>query len=410
MAKNKWQKIKRAEGTLYFKQHSTKKHGVKFDRYYRTEYQYNRKRIALNFGWISEGWTESACLQKLKYFKANAKAGEEPINFKQERSIKREQERQNKQEQQKNIAFAEFFNSQYLPVAFQSKKEDTVDNEKGLFKNWLKPEVGHLPFNKIKPFNIEKIKKNLLDAGRTPRTVQYALAVFRQIWNHARINDIVDGDSPTRKVKIPRIDNKRERFLTQEEADTLLHQIKSRSEQIYNMTLLSLHTGVRAKEIFKLTWGLVDFNNDSISIRDSKGGSRYVYMTDAIKEMLKGLYQGQSNSELVFKDLNGKQIEKISKTFTRAVNTLGLNDNVTDQRDKVIFHTCRHTFASWHVQNGTDLYTVKELLGHSTIQLTERYSHLRPDGLKMAARNFNKIAGSSNSSNHEKQNKKIVRI
>ena len=49
---------------------------------------------------------------------------------------------------------------------------------------------------------------------------------------------------------------------------------------------------------------------------------------------------------------------------------------------------CAHTFASWHVQNGTDLYTVKELLGHSTIQLTERYSHLRPDGLKKAARNF----------------------
>ena len=41
-----------------------------------------------------------------------------------------------------------------------------------------------------------------------------------------------------------------------------------------------------------------------------------------------------------------------------------------------------------HIQNGTDLYTVKELLGHSTIQLTERYSHLRPDGLKMAAQNF----------------------
>ena len=115
--------------------------------------------------------------------------------------------------------------------------------------------------------------------------------------------------------------------------------------------------------------------------------------------MLKGLYQGQPNTELVFKDHNGKQIEKISKTFTRAVNALGLNDNVTDQRDKLIFHTCRHTFASWHVQNGTDLYTVKELLGHSTIQLTERYSHLRPDGLKKAARNFD---------NNLKSSKKIV--
>ena len=80
--------------------------------------------------------------------------------------------------------------------------------------------------------------------------------------------------------------NRRERFLTQDEANTLLHEIKTRSEQIYNMTLLSLHTGARAKEIFTLTWGLVDFNNDSISIRDSKGGSRHVYMTNAIKDNL----------------------------------------------------------------------------------------------------------------------------
>jgi site-specific recombinase XerD len=100
------------------------------------------------------------------------------------------------------------------------------------------------------------------------------------------------------------------------------------------------------------------------------------------------MYQDQSPSELVFKDNNGRQIIKISKTFGRTIKNLGFNDGVTDRRDRALFHTCRHTFASWHVQNGTDLYTVKELLGHSTIQLTERYSHLRPDGLKKAARNF----------------------
>lgn len=106
--------------------------------------------------------------------------------------------------------------------------------------------------------------------------------------------------------------------------------------------------------------------------------------------MFKQRYQGQVASDLVFKDSNGNKIKKISKTFNRTVEGLKLNKGVTDSRDKVIFHTCRHTFASWHVQNGTDLYTVKELLGHSTIQLTERYSHLRPDGLKSAARNFDK--------------------
>jgi site-specific recombinase XerD len=71
------------------------------------------------------------------------------------------------------------------------------------------------------------------------------------------------------------------------------------------------------------------------------------------------------------------------------VKELKLNKGVTDRRDKASFHTCRHTFASWHAQNGTDLYVLKKLLGHSTIQLTERYSHLRVDSLKVASQNFN---------------------
>jgi site-specific recombinase XerD len=53
---------------------------------------------------------------------------------------------------------------------------------------------------------------------------------------------------------------------------------------------------------------------------------------------------------------------------------------------KVCFHTCRHTFASWLVERGTDLFQVSKLLGHSTIALTERYSHLRPDTLQAAVK------------------------
>ena len=108
------------------------------------------------------------------------------------------------------------------------------------------------------------------------------------------------------------------------------------------------------------------------------------------------MYHEQLSSELVFKNTKGGKLERISNTFLRTVDELGFNDGVVDRRDKAIFHTCRHTFASWHVQNGTDLYTVKELLGHSTIQLTERYSHLRPDGLKQATHLFDKILTNDN--------------
>ena len=409
--KIKWIKTGSKEtGFLYFKKHPSRKNGVKFDRYHRAEYQFAGKRIAINFGWVSEGWTELKCLEKLNFYKNNAKNGLKPISLKEEREIEQQAQKakQKKLDQEKidKKTFADFFINSYLPMAAKHKKKYTIENEKGLFENWIKPEIGHLTFNKIRPFNLEKIKKNMLDAGRAPRSLQYCLAVFRQIWNQARIDDLVSDDSPTRKVRLPKVENKRVRFLSHEESERLLKELHGTSQQVHDMTLFSLHTGARAGEIFSLTWGLVDLVNGSVLIRDAKGKPRHVYLTEETQKMLERLFDEQAASELVFKDRNGQKIKGISKTFERAVNTLKLNDGVTDDRDKVLFHSLRHTFASWHVQNGTDLYTVKELLGHSTIQLTERYSHLRPGGLKQTARNFNKIINQGKKTN----NKKVVNI
>ncbi len=110
-------------------------------------------------------------------------------------------------------------------------------------------------------------------------------------------------------------------------------------------------------------------------------------MTTTVKEMLSRREIEERNT-LVFPSQKGKKIPQISKSFARAVDELGLNNGVTDRRDRVVFHTLRHTFASWLVENGENLYTVKELLGHSTLQMTERYAHLGDNTLKKAIQNF----------------------
>ena len=66
------------------------------------------------------------------------------------------------------------------------------------------------------------------------------------------------------------------------------------------------------------------------------------------------------------------------------------NENVSDSRQRVCFHTLRHTMASWHAESGTDIYVLKELLGHGSITLTERYSHLSNGALQEATRDFEK--------------------
>jgi site-specific recombinase XerD len=88
---------------------------------------------------------------------------------------------------------------------------------------------------------------------------------------------------------------------------------------------------------------------------------------------------------LIFPDPDGEPRREITKFFRTAVKKLGFNEGITDRREKFSFHSLRHTAASFLIQNGVDLYTVKEILGHESIALTERYSHLADHTLKEAA-------------------------
>jgi site-specific recombinase XerD len=65
---------------------------------------------------------------------------------------------------------------------------------------------------------------------------------------------------------------------------------------------------------------------------------------------------------------------------------LGFNEGIEDRRERFTFQGLRHTVASFLIASGVDLYTVKSILGHSTIALTERYSHLANDALREAAK------------------------
>ena len=140
--------------------------------------------------------------------------------------------------------------------------------------------IGNKALNKISPLDLERIKKNMADAEKSPRSIQYALAVVRQVFNLARALGIYEGDNPVSKIKKPSVDNRRLRFLTREEADLLLAELKKRSQQLHDIALLSLHCGLRAGEIFDLTWDCIDFEQELILIKDPKSGTnRFAYMT-----------------------------------------------------------------------------------------------------------------------------------
>lgn len=389
--KIKWYKGGSKEsGFVYYKKHQTRKHGVKYDRYYRTEYQHKGKRVAINFGWVSDGWTELKCLERLNFYKNNAKKGLKPTSLKEEREIekkKREQEeRQKAILDQENMTFTSFWNKHYKPY---SESKANWPAEKSFWKNWIKSSIGKKRMKDITIFDLEKLKNKMNKADKKPKTIQHVLATIRQVFNRAVLTDMFTGINPVSKIKFQKLNNQRVRFLTRKESDALLDGLKPKSKQVHDIALLSFHTGMRSIEIFQLKWDQVDFLNDMIHVVDTKNTeSRYAYMSDAVKEMLKDNYQ-KRKSYLVFPDTNGNQIKYLSKTFPRVIDDLGFNNRVTDDREKVVFHTLRHTFASWQVQAGMDLYTLQKLMGHKSFQMVQRYAHLAPDNLKKATNIFN---------------------
>jgi site-specific recombinase XerD len=133
----------------------------------------------------------------------------------------------------------------------------------------------------------------------------------------------------------------------------------------------------------------VDVDRKIINVIGKGSKSRPAFMTDQVKTVFESLGNGKPG-ELVFPDRKGHQMKRISNAFHRAVEVLGLNDGITDSRQKVVFHTLRHTYASWLVEDGTDLYVVQKLLGHSTLAMTERYAHLGESKLQNAVKSLEK--------------------
>jgi integrase len=131
-------------------------------------------------------------------------------------------------------------------------------------------------------------------------------------------------------------------------------------------------------------WADVDLAGGVLQLKDTKSNkNRPAFMTAAVKAMLQARTKS-APADLIFPGRNGKKIVQASDTFNRAVDKLGLNEGITDRRQRVTFHTLRHTFASWLVERGTDIYTVQELLGHSDLKLTARYAHIGENSLRAA--------------------------
>ena len=383
----KW--INAAKGIRY-REHPTRKHGVRADRYWCIQYRRNNKTSNEAIGWWSQGASQAECERAIGKLRENWRLGQGPQTLKEMRLTKQEKLADERHQQdlaeQAELTFKDFWQDKYFPRTKLHKSPHSLGAEDMFFRIWLAPLAPAL-LQKITAIDIEtKVVEPMMKADKSPRTIQYALAVLSQVWNMAASLGAISGDNPVGKVKRPKKDNKRVRFLTENEAIALLAGLKIRSVDVHDLALMSLFCGLRAGESQALTWADVDFGNKLLFIKDTKNQlDRHAHLTAEIETMLKHRYQGQPKTELVIPACRGGQSRwRITSSFTRTIADLGFNNEITDTRQKVVFHTLRHTFASWLVQRGVPLYNVSQLMGHKSIQMTMRYAHLAPDTQKAA--------------------------
>ncbi len=256
--------------------------------------------------------------------------------------------------------------------------------DKCRYKKHLKTRFENKRMNEIAPFDIEGLKIDLKKKNMAPATINHILKLLNQIFNKAIEWNLFRGINPVKKIKLLTKDNQRIRFLSHEEAALLLDELKKASMAVHDIALISLHTGMRCGEVFNLRGHDIDLTNNLIMVRDPKNKkNRHCFITNSIREVLERR-NPERPGDLVFPDRYGQKRKGIPVGFRKTIKKLGFNNGVEDRRYKVCFHSLRHTFASWLALQGESLLTIKELLGHKSIQMTERYSHLSTDHKRSA--------------------------
>jgi len=377
---------------IRYKEHPTRKHGKRPDRYWCLQYKLRGKAISEAVGWWSDGVSQSQCEELLALLRVNQKSGEGPQTLRELREFNHERRRAEAAAREaaahRNQTLIGFWETEYLPRAALTLAPRTIDAQRTLMRLWLN-QIADKPLRQITSSDLESLVMiPMAEAGKSPGRIRHALTVVSVVWDMAAEKGFVSGENPVRPIKKPRVDDKRDRFLSQTEAADLLAALKELSPDSHDVALLSLFSGLRISECLKLTWADIDLGEGTIFVKDTKvTRNRHAYINAEIEEMLlRQRARDNAKSARVF-DFNGSTYPYsiVSKNFRLAVKSLGLNEGIRDRRQKAVIHTCRHTFASWLVQKGTPLYTVSKLMGHSSLKMTERYAHLAPDTERAAA-------------------------
>lgn len=262
-------------------------------------------------------------------------------------------------------------------VQWSIEKQDKADYQKDVGKlKWLDQYFGGLYLDSIDKALIDKVKAGKRDEASASTANRY-LALIRAILRMARDDwEWIDKVPHIKLFKEPQI---RVRWLTPEEAVRLLKELP---QHLNAMARFSLSTGLRQRNVSYLRWDQVNLDLEIAWIHADQAKSKKAIAVPLNSDALKVLQnQRGEHPDYCFT----YQGEPVDRTTTKAWYKALKRAEIENFR----WHDLRHTWASWHVQNGTSLNELLELGGWSSYDMVLRYAHMAGAHLLKVASNVN---------------------
>ena len=194
-------------------------------------------------------------------------------------------------------------------------------------------------------------------------TANKYLALIAEIYNAAERWEDFNGRNPTKGVKKQRMENRRDRFLSEAEIQSLLSMC---SPRIYPILVCALLTGMRRGEILGMRWENVSLERNIIYILQTKTGQpREIPLAPKLKEVLLAM------RPCPFGPVFDVPVITLRRYFKETLKKAGI--------PSCRFHDLRHTFASHFIMRIGNLPALQRILGHASARMTQRYAHLAPD-------------------------------
>ena len=278
----------------------------------------------------------------------------------------------------------DFVEKVYTPWAKANKKSWKIDISR------LKPILaffGKKKLSEVSPFLIEKYKIQRRAAPvisknkskpRMVASVNRELRLLSRIFRLA-VSSKEAAENPCREVKILKGEQHRTRYLLPEEEGRLMTTLTGERSHLCDMVTLAINTGLRVNELFGLKREDVDFHRDVLYIKHTKTDEdREVPLNDTARELLRELMQAdRMGGEFLFTNpKTGTRYTTIKTAWLTACRNAGLTN--------LRFHDLRHTFGTRAADAGVPLPAIRDVMGHRSIQTTERYAHATDEGKRRA--------------------------